>query len=1464
MKYEIPQFQGTTSVPPTVAWGTQFLKKAGFSKGKSIGMSAILAAALMLKQNAPAQIVSWSDWRVLPQISTTVPTAQRLAAATYRDRIHLFASVTGGTSTDNGVYWATFNGGHWSSWQKINGLVTDAAVSATVFGDPDKLYVFAKEAGSGPIKYKTLIYNPMGVPVWSIWLPVGDHLSDHAPAAATFDGRLYVFATGPAGDPTMYFSSYDGSWAATWTSLGPETTAAAPTSATLPGVGPGSAGNRLLLFIVNTLGQVSYKYLTPGPTGDWSAWSPACQLPLDPLHNLDLTAQTVGGATAFNNQFMYVFVNVHNMLDPTLGENGIWSHFVATTAGGTPSDSTSWSGGTAQGTTMYALAATCFHGDFYLFGNLLDDGTSPGGLCYRVGWDRPPFALVDINPDSEGNLDIGMPSVAVFRDITKNDPQIIATFLGAENPHWRYRSSDGGRSWARLDAWGGSGSYDHSTVRWSSSGVAYATVIDGQLGVEVQELSLGDTMFSHLCCSRFSSQPPFGSCTPPFPCNPIPAPPRYPTTRPHEVWLEVLHRPSDVTPPPPAYQSDSIYVAFEDNSHSRLPNDPDRPFVPGDGRTAFINFSLDGGATWNAFPGMPSQPPVGIEKTPAGLPLLKDGPGVRVAAARTGGKVYALFARYKSQVTPGARESDITGDVVVVRDDNEGLSGFTALGDLGSLVSDSDIVLPGNRASDHFAIESSYAIAVNPHRPDQIYIAYPYVDGAGNRRLNVKASTTSGQTFSLVWSSPVGHDTVLPALAVADNGTVGLLYTIFSGDSMETHFLQAAIPSMFWASEGVPLEGDTLAVTPAVLNSASSADRCSLTRNVSYNIGRYHDLVASGDVFFGVFGASSEPEPIHFPRGVRYLRKVLYPTGAEPVQNSILFAPGKLVNDAGQCINPSIDPFFFYQYAQRPLLNPQADPAHLPGYMRLSWHQELGMFPLLRPCLLEYTPSLGTNASWSLLNVPVTETNGDFTAAVPATAGSAFFRLRQQPPDSNALFNVHGIASDNGEINPSGTILRPANGSLRFTAIPNTNYALGAWYVDGALAQTRGNTFSLGNIQDDHTVVAAFSPLNDLGLTMVAVPPAISPANQRPYASVGSNLVYVLTVVNAGLNPATGVVVSDPLPQGVSFVAATSSQGSCTQANNTVTCQLGNLPSGAIATVTITVVPTVTGVLTNSAVIAGNELDANPINDQSQAVIPVGIVSLSAAGSIWQYLDDGSDQGAVWHQQNYDDSNWKHGVAKLGYGVGDEATVIGYGPNPTNRHVTTYFRASFRVYSPADYGSLLLGLRRADGAIVYLNGTEVFRSNMPTGAVNYLSLAASPSVGVDETNFFTTSVDPGLLVSGDNLLAVEVHLSSAASDHLGFDLDLSGYLGAQPPTILSQPQSQTVTNGATASFSVQASGTPPLTYQWFHDNAPIAAATATTYTIANVSAADAGIYAVQVSNAAGSAYSAGATLTVLP
>ena len=84
-----------------------------------------------------------------------------------------------------------------------------------------------------------------------------------------------------------------------------------------------------------------------------------------------------------------------------------------------------------------------------------------------------------------------------------------------------------------------------------------------------------------------------------------------------------------------------------------------------------------------------------------------------------------------------------------------------------------------------------------------------------------------------------------------------------------------------------------------------------------------------------------------------------------------------------------------------------------------------------------------------------------------------------------------------------------------------------------------------------------------------------------------------------------------------------------------------------------------------------------------------------------------------------------------------------------------------------------------------------------------------------------------------------------------------------PPSILTPPQSLTVNSGASASFSVTATGTAPLTYQWVKGTANITGATSSTYTIPSVSASDAASYSVVVGNAAGSVTSASATLTVV-
>src|SRR5215211_7976269 len=116
--------------------------------------------------------------------------------------------------------------------------------------------------------------------------------------------------------------------------------------------------------------------------------------------------------------------------------------------------------------------------------------------------------------------------------------------------------------------------------------------------------------------------------------------------------------------------------------------------------------------------------------------------------------------------------------------------------------------------------------------------------------------------------------------------------------------------------------------------------------------------------------------------------------------------------------------------------------------------------------------------------------------------------------------------------------------------------------------------------------------------------------------------------------------------------------------------------------------------------------------------------TLVPAGATWKYLDNGSDQNTAWRANSFDDAAWAAGPAQLGYGDGDEATVVGFGPNSANKYITTYFRRSFNVADAGAFASLTLRLLRDDGAVIYLNGAEVWRSNMPAGAVGSGTLAS--------------------------------------------------------------------------------------------------------------------------------------------
>ena len=112
---------------------------------------------------------------------------------------------------------------------------------------------------------------------------------------------------------------------------------------------------------------------------------------------------------------------------------------------------------------------------------------------------------------------------------------------------------------------------------------------------------------------------------------------------------------------------------------------------------------------------------------------------------------------------------------------------------------------------------------------------------------------------------------------------------------------------------------------------------------------------------------------------------------------------------------------------------------------------------------------------------------------------------------------------------------------------------------------------------------------NDLGLFVSAAPNPVG---------VLSNLTYTVQVLNPGPSSATGVIVTNLLPAGVSFVSASASQGTCSTNGLQVICNLGTLTNGVTATATIVAMPTIGGaVLTNVAMVVRNEIDANLTNN---------------------------------------------------------------------------------------------------------------------------------------------------------------------------------------------------------------------------------------------------------------------------
>ncbi len=426
-----------------------------------------------------------------------------------------------------------------------------------------------------------------------------------------------------------------------------------------------------------------------------------------------------------------------------------------------------------------------------------------------------------------------------FLALDDSNPQLMAASAFTPNPGGTesatapiYVSQDGGNSWTlrnTLPSQGMTADITHAVGGRGSPPVLYAGILKVP-GVPLNELKTND-FFSPatmtLQASRADVDQPFV-------------------------------RSAAVT------SADRVYVGM---------NDFDAP----DGRTATVDVSPDGGATYRS------------RRIETRTTLGQNGPSIRPAVARDH-TVYVAYFGWRSQTG-----SDVTSDVVVVRDDS-GATGATPFRDL---VDPSDH-LPGRLVATHVTIPwsnaptlgqerigSTLSLAVHPLHSDTVYLAWADRVGSGDiYTVHVRRSGDRGAT----WSGDLRTVTnaTNASLAIAPNGTVGLLYQQVTGSADSGRWVTALERS----KDGFATHQDAVLATAPVATPA--------LQFLPY-LGDYNGLLARDSVFLGIFSMSNMPDSTDFPQGVVYQRRVDFAT------HRLLDGSG----GGGSAVAVSIDPFFF-------------------------------------------------------------------------------------------------------------------------------------------------------------------------------------------------------------------------------------------------------------------------------------------------------------------------------------------------------------------------------------------------------------------------------------------------------------------------------------------------------------------------------------------------------------------------
>jgi alpha-tubulin suppressor-like RCC1 family protein len=233
---------------------------------------------------------------------------------------------------------------------------------------------------------------------------------------------------------------------------------------------------------------------------------------------------------------------------------------------------------------------------------------------------------------------------------------------------------------------------------------------------------------------------------------------------------------------------------------------------------------------------------------------------------------------------------------------------------------------------------------------------------------------------------------------------------------------------------------------------------------------------------------------------------------------------------------------------------------------------------------------------------------------------------------------------------------------------------------------------------------------------------------------------------------------------------------------------------------------------------------------------PFTLLSLSSVSppSQWRFNQGGTNLGTEWMAPGYADTGWSAGRGIFGLAL--ENPVISpqirtplnlLSADGANQTLTYYFRTTINLTYNPQWMLITTSNVFDDGMVVYLNGREAYRFNMPEGQITCRTLASTAAEGFVPQNrppgswYWSTNLPTSGLVPGMNSLAVEVHQAAAYTNRdvfMGLRADAT-FPAWGKPKLLSQPQSQSHMEGMPATLAVDVAGWP-LSCQWFKQTDP--------------------------------------------